>query len=112
VTFHRSSFRISGGGLLELFIAVPAGSIAPGSIAALALWMRGGDDSMVRASHAVEYLSSLWKALRAASLSPEAGQFAVTDKIEKVGGTKPKTFEAFVREQHNELVTQSSPATA
>ena len=108
MTFHRSSFRISGGGLLELLIAVPAGSIAPGSIAALAFWMRGGDDSMVRASHAVEYLSSLWKALRAASLSPEAGQFAVTDKIEKVGRTKPKTFEAFVREQHNELVTQSS----
>lgn len=62
-------------------------------------------------AHAVEHLSSLWKALRAASLSPEAGRFAVTDTIEKIGGIKPKTFEAFVREQQNELVTRS-PATA
>ena len=63
-------------------------------------------------AHAVEHLSSLWKALRAASLSPEAGRFAMTDTIEKIGGTKPKTFEQFVREQQNELVTQPSPATA
>jgi hypothetical protein len=63
-------------------------------------------------AHAVEHLSALWKALRAASLSPEAGRFAVTDTIEKIGGTKPKTFEAFVREQQNELVTQPSPAPA
>jgi hypothetical protein len=61
-------------------------------------------------AHAVEHLSSLWKALRAASLSPEAGRFAVTDAIEKIGGTKPRTFEQFVREQQNELVTQPSPA--
>jgi nucleoside-diphosphate-sugar epimerase len=61
-------------------------------------------------AHAVEHLSALWKALRAASLSPEAGRFAVTDTIEKIGGTKPKTFEAFVREQQSEWVTQPSPA--
>jgi uncharacterized protein YbjT (DUF2867 family) len=61
-------------------------------------------------AHAVEHLSALWKALRAASLSPEAGRFAVTDTIEKIGGTKPRTFEAFVREQQSEWVTQPSPA--
>jgi uncharacterized protein YbjT (DUF2867 family) len=72
------------------------------------------NEALARGSnaHAVEHLSALWKALRAASLSPEAGRFAVTDTIEKIGGTKPKTFEAFVREQQNELVTQPSPATA
>ena len=53
-------------------------------------------------AHAVDHLSSLWKALRAASLSPEAGRFAVTDTIEKVGGTQPRTFDAYVREQQNE----------
>jgi len=36
----------------------------------------------------------------------------VTDTIEKVGGTKPKTFEAFLREQQNELVTPPSTAMA
>ena len=54
-------------------------------------------------AHAVEHLSSLWKALRAASLSAEAARFAVTDTIEKIGGAKPKTFEQFVREQRSEL---------
>jgi uncharacterized protein YbjT (DUF2867 family) len=55
--------------------------------------------------HAAEHLSSLWKALRAASLSPEAGRFAVTDTIEKIGGAKPLTFERFVQEQQGELAT-------
>ena len=54
-------------------------------------------------AHAVEHLSSLWKSLRAASLSAEAARFAVTDTIEKIGGAKPKTFEQFVREQQSEL---------
>ena len=57
-------------------------------------------------AHAVEHLSALWKSLRAASLSPEAGRFAVTETIEKVGGARPKTFEQFVREQQKELATQ------
>jgi len=61
-------------------------------------------------AHAVEHLSSLWKSLRAASLSAEAARFAVTDTIEKIGGAKPKTFEHFVREQQSELAAQ--PATA
>jgi uncharacterized protein YbjT (DUF2867 family) len=54
-------------------------------------------------TQAVEHLSSLWKSLRAASLSAEAGRFAVTDTIEEIGGAKPKTFEQFVREQLSEL---------
>lgn len=54
-------------------------------------------------AHAVEHLSSLWKSLRAASLSEEAARFAVTDAIEKIGGAKPKTFEQFLREQQSEL---------
>jgi len=61
-------------------------------------------------AHAVEHLSSLWRSLRAASLSEEAARFAVTDTIEKIGGARPKTFEQFVREQRPELA--ASPAAA
>ena len=46
----------------------------------------------------------------AAGLSPEAARFAVTDTIDKIGGARPRTFEAFVREQQSEWVTQPSPA--
>jgi uncharacterized protein YbjT (DUF2867 family) len=63
-------------------------------------------------AHAVEHLSSLWKSLRAASLSAEAARFAVTDTIEKIGGAKPKTFEQFVREQQSELAPQPAAAQA
>jgi uncharacterized protein YbjT (DUF2867 family) len=63
-------------------------------------------------AHAVEHLSSLWKSLRAAGLSAEAGRFAVTDTIEKIGGGKPKTFEQFVREQQAELASRPVPAGA
>jgi uncharacterized protein YbjT (DUF2867 family) len=72
------------------------------------------DEALARGwnAHAVEHLSALWQALRAASLSPEAGRFAVTDTIEKIGGTRPKSFETFVREQPNEPTAEPSPATA
>jgi hypothetical protein len=30
----------------------------------------------------------------------------VTDTIEKIGGAKPKTFEAFVRERQSELMAK------
>jgi hypothetical protein len=63
-------------------------------------------------AHAVEHLSSLWKSLRAASLSAEGARFAVTDTIEKIGGAKPKTFEQFVREQQSELAAQAAAARA
>ena len=59
-------------------------------------------------THALEHLSSLWKALRAAGLDPERARFAVTDTIEKLGGAKPKTFEAFVREGQSGLMAKSA----
>ena len=62
--------------------------------------------------HAVEHLSSLWKSLRAASLSVEAARFAVTDTIEKIGGARPKTFEQFVREQQSELAAPPAAVRA
>ena len=70
-------------------------------------WRR---DALARGynAHAVEHLSSLWKALRAAGLDPERARFAVTDTIEKIGGARPKTFEAFVRESQGELLAQSA----
>lgn len=58
--------------------------------------------------HAVEHLSALWKALRAASLDPERARYAVTDTIEKIGGARPKTFEAFVREGQNESLAKTT----
>jgi uncharacterized protein YbjT (DUF2867 family) len=63
-------------------------------------------------AHAVEHLSSLWKSLRSAGLSPEAARFAVTDTIENIGGIKPKTFEQFVREQQSQLAAQPAAADA
>jgi uncharacterized protein YbjT (DUF2867 family) len=63
-------------------------------------------------AHAVEHLSSLWKALRAAALSAETTRFAVTDTIEKIGGAKPKTFEQFVRERQSELAAPALGAYA
>jgi len=63
-------------------------------------------------AHAVEHLSSLWKSLRAAAIAPEAGRFAATDTIEKIGGAQPKTFEQFVREHRQEFAAQGASATA
>ncbi len=63
-------------------------------------------------AHAVDHLSSLWKSLRAATIAPEAGRFAVTDTIEKIGGAKPKTFEQFVRGHWHEFVAQGGSANA
>jgi len=60
--------------------------------------------------HAVEHLSQLWRTLRNLSLRPEAARFSVTDTIETVGGAKPKTFEAFVREQRDALAPASPTA--
>ena len=72
------------------------------------------DEALARGwnAHAVEHLSALWKSLRSAGLSPEAARFAVTDTIEKIGGARPKTFEAFVREQQQDLATQPLAASA
>jgi uncharacterized protein YbjT (DUF2867 family) len=53
--------------------------------------------------HAVEHLSSLWRAIRSAAIDPNDPRFAVSGTIETIGGAQPKTFEAFVRERQGEL---------
>jgi uncharacterized protein YbjT (DUF2867 family) len=58
--------------------------------------------------HAIAHLSSLWRALRSAAIDPNDPRYAVTDTIEKIGGAKPKTFEAFVREGQSELLAKSA----
>ena len=70
-------------------------------------WRR---DALARGynAHAVEHLSALWKALRATGLDPQTARFAVTDTIEKLGGARPKTFEAFVREGQGELLAKTA----
>jgi uncharacterized protein YbjT (DUF2867 family) len=70
-------------------------------------WRR---DALARGynGHAVEHLSSLWRAIRSAGIDPNDPRYGVTDTIEKIGGAKPKSFEAFVREHQNEL----APAAA
>jgi hypothetical protein len=59
-------------------------------------------------AHAVEHLSQLWRTLRSFGLRPEPARFQVTDTIETLGGAKPKTFEAFVREERNALTAQTA----
>jgi len=58
--------------------------------------------------HAIEHLSSLWRAIRGAAIDPKDPDLAVTDTIEKIGGAKPKTFETFVREGQGELLAKSA----
>jgi uncharacterized protein YbjT (DUF2867 family) len=58
--------------------------------------------------HAIEHLSSLWRAIRGAAIDPNDPNYAVTDSIEKIGGARPKTFEAFVREGQSELLAKSA----
>jgi uncharacterized protein YbjT (DUF2867 family) len=58
--------------------------------------------------HAIEHLSSLWRAIRGAAIDPRDTNFAVTDTIEKIGGAKPKTFETFLREGQSELLAKSA----
>lgn len=58
--------------------------------------------------HAVEHLSSLWRAIRSAAIDPADPRYAVTDAIERIGGGKPKSFEAFVRERQGELMPKAA----
>src|SRR6202049_1007489 len=69
-------------------------------------WRR---DALARGynAHALEHLSALWQPLRAAGLDPQTARFAVTDTIEKLGGAKRKTFEAFVREGQSGLLAKT-----
>jgi uncharacterized protein YbjT (DUF2867 family) len=58
--------------------------------------------------HAIEHLSSLWRAIRGAAIDPKDPRYAVSDTIEKIGGAKSKTFEAFVRQGQSELLAKSA----
>jgi uncharacterized protein YbjT (DUF2867 family) len=62
--------------------------------------------------HAVEHLSNLWRTFRSFGQHPQAARFEVTDTIEKLGGAKPKTFEAFVREEQNALKAEADRTAA
>jgi uncharacterized protein YbjT (DUF2867 family) len=50
-------------------------------------------------AHAVEHLSHLWRFFRLSGLRTDSAAFEVREAIEAHGGAKPKTFEAFVREE-------------
>jgi uncharacterized protein YbjT (DUF2867 family) len=58
--------------------------------------------------HAIEHLSALWRAIRGAAIDPNDPRYAVTEAIERIGGAKPKAFEAFVRETQGELLAKSA----
>ena len=53
--------------------------------------------------HAVEHLSSLWRAIRAAGIDPNDPEYGVSGTIETIGGARPNSFEGFVRKHQNEL---------
>ena len=60
--------------------------------------------------HAVEHLSNLWRNFR--SMGQRPARFEITDTIEKLGGAKPKTFGAFVREQKAALEAEAGRTAA
>jgi uncharacterized protein YbjT (DUF2867 family) len=62
--------------------------------------------------HAVEHLSNLWRALRIRGERPQPERVEITDTIEKLGGAKPKTLEAFVREEQAALAAEAARAAA
>jgi uncharacterized protein YbjT (DUF2867 family) len=70
-------------------------------------WRR---DALARGynEHAVEHLSSLWRAIRSAGITPDDPRYGATETIEKIGGAAPKSFETFVREHRDEF----TPAAA
>jgi uncharacterized protein YbjT (DUF2867 family) len=59
-------------------------------------------------AHAIEHLSALWRAIRGAAIDPNDPGYGVSDTIEAIGGARPKTFEAFVREGQGELLAKSA----
>jgi uncharacterized protein YbjT (DUF2867 family) len=58
--------------------------------------------------HAIAHLSALWRALRAAAIDPNDPRYAAGNTFETIGGAKPKTFEAFVRESSTEPLVKSA----
>jgi uncharacterized protein YbjT (DUF2867 family) len=59
-------------------------------------------------AHAIEHLSALWRAIRSAAIDPNDPRYAVSETIERIGGARPKTLEAFVREGQTELLAKSA----
>src|SRR5262249_5112641 len=53
-------------------------------------------------AHAVEHLSQLWRFFRQSGLRPDSAAYE-TDTVETLGGAKPKSFEAFMREEQAAL---------
>jgi uncharacterized protein YbjT (DUF2867 family) len=51
--------------------------------------------------HAMDHLSNLWRAIRAAAQIPDVTQIAVPVTIERLAGRKPKTLEEFLREEQS-----------
>jgi uncharacterized protein YbjT (DUF2867 family) len=58
--------------------------------------------------HAIAHLSSLWKSLRSAAIDPDDARYKVSETIQTIGGARPKSFEAFVREGQSELLAKSA----
>jgi uncharacterized protein YbjT (DUF2867 family) len=70
-------------------------------------WRR---DALARGynAHAIEHLSALWRAIRGAAIDPNDPSYGVSDSIKEIGGAKPKTFEAFVREGLGEMLAKTA----
>jgi uncharacterized protein YbjT (DUF2867 family) len=60
--------------------------------------------------HAIEHLSNLWRTFRGFARLPP--NFDPGDAIERLGGAKPKTFEAFVREERDALTVEAAQSAA
>ena len=60
--------------------------------------------------HAVEHLSNLWRTFRGFAQRPQ--KFEVSDTIAMLGGARPKTFEAFVREEQDALKAEAAQTAA
>jgi uncharacterized protein YbjT (DUF2867 family) len=60
--------------------------------------------------HAVDHLSNLWRTFRGFAQRPQ--RFDITDTIETLGGARPKTFEAFVREEQDALKAEAAQTAA
>lgn len=50
-------------------------------------------------AHAAEHLSQLWRAIRETNQRGDREDLVITDTIERWGGVKPTSFDAFVREE-------------
>lgn len=102
-----ASYRVIGAALSVREIIATFGAVLRRDLRYEAIsdveWRR---DALARGlnPHAVEHLSQLWRFFHAASLAPESDAYAIPDTIAAIGGARPKTFEAFVREEQSAFV--------